>query len=262
MKKIIINVLKISGLYNFLLRRKRMMNQRKAEKIEQENYQRRMVFYSTFISKGDLIFDVGANVGNRTDNFLKLGASVVAVEPQPQCIQILTQKYGDKITLEPVGLGSTPGEMEMFIADESTISTFSKDFIDKTKDNKFKRNSWEQKLKVKIITIDELIKKHGSPDFCKMDVEGFETEVLKGLSSPIKKLSFEYNVPEMAENICQNIAILKRLSNNYIFNYCIGESMHLELADWKHADDFMQIVKSPAFLNSDFGDIYAFIKTS
>src|SRR5690349_4435429 len=212
MRKAIVGFLKVIGLYKPLLRRKQELDRQRAEKIERENQGRRLAFYSTFITKGQLVFDVGANVGNRTENFLEIGARVIAVEPQPDCIRTLQQKFGDKITIEPIGLGSHPGEMEMFIADESTISTFSRDFIDKTKDNKFRRNNWEKKLTVKIITLESLIQKHGLPDFCKMDVEGFETEVLKGLSSPIPKLSFEYNVPEMAANIYQNIDLLSRLS--------------------------------------------------
>lgn len=262
MKKAIVEILKAIGLYKPLLRQKQKLDQQKAERTERENQGRRLAFYSTFITKGQLVFDVGANIGNRTENFLEIGARVIAVEPQPDCIRVLQQKFGDKIIIEPIGLGSQAGEMEMFIADESTISTFSKDFIDSTKDNKFRRNSWEKKLTVKIITIEELIRKHGLPDFCKMDVEGFETEVLKGLSSPIPKLSFEYNVPEMAENIYQNIALLGQLSPDYQYNYCIGESMKPELSEWKNAADFLKIVKSREFLDSDFGDIYAFIKSS
>jgi FkbM family methyltransferase len=261
MRRAITGILKAFGLYKPLLKQKQKLDQRKAELMEEENHRRRLAFYSTFISKGQLVFDVGANIGNRTANFLEIGANVIAVEPQPDCIRILAAKFGNRITIEPVGLASQPGEMEMYIADESTISTFSKDFIDKTKDNKFRRNSWEKKINVKIITIDELIRNHGIPDFCKMDVEGFETEVLKGLSTPLPKLSFEYNVPEMAENIYQNVMLLGKLSPDYFYNYCIGESMKLELSEWKNATDFMKIAKSPAFLDSDFGDIYAFIKS-
>jgi FkbM family methyltransferase len=260
MRKLIVRVLKGAGLYNFLLNLKRAFNKRKFEETERRNAGKRLPFYSQFLSPGDLVFDVGANAGNRTSVFLEIGARVIAVEPQFDCIEILKKKFGDKIVIETVGLGSSPGEMEMYIADETTISTFSKEFIDKTKDNKFSRNRWERKIKVPIATLDQLIGSHGRPEFCKIDVEGFETEVLKGLSVPINKISFEYNVPELADNVKKNIALLNGLSTGYVFNYSIGETMQLELDKWKTAAEFSEWIQKPQFLDSDFGDIYAFLQ--
>ena len=46
--------------------------------------EKRFNFYSGFINKGNICFDIGANYGNRTEVFLKLGSEVIAVEPQPQ----------------------------------------------------------------------------------------------------------------------------------------------------------------------------------
>ncbi len=40
-------------------------------------------FYSQFIRPGDLVFDIGANRGDRTEVFVQMGARVVAAEPQP-----------------------------------------------------------------------------------------------------------------------------------------------------------------------------------
>jgi len=259
MNKNIRTILQKLGLYNFLLNYKRSLDKQKADKQEQLNAKNRFSFYSSIVKKGDLVFDVGANVGNRTEIFQQLGTRVIAVEPQPDCIKILDQKFSNTIVIEPVGLASTEGEMEMFVADESTISTFSADFIDKTKE-KFKRNTWEKKLKVRISTMDKLIQKHGKPEFCKIDVEGFETEVLKGLSSPINKISFEYNVPQLVNNIYLIIDTLEKLSGSYHYNYCIGESMKLELKEWKSATEFRELIKHDSFLKSDFGDIYAFIQ--
>src|SRR5439155_7684012 len=51
-------------------------------------------FYSAFVGPNDLVFDVGANVGNRTKVFLRLGSRVVAVEPQPACVSLLAEAFG------------------------------------------------------------------------------------------------------------------------------------------------------------------------
>ncbi|MDB5252972.1 MAG: hypothetical protein JWP27_2141 [Flaviaesturariibacter sp.] len=259
MKKLLVTLAKIAGIYTIARNAKRKLDQSRHEKLERSYHPLRVSFYKSFLHPDDLVFDVGANVGNRVKVFRELNCRVVAVEPQPPCIETLQQTFGSSIVIEPVGLGPEAGEMEMFVADESTISTFSAEFVEKTKDNKFKRNHWERSLKVPISTLDALIARHGMPAFLKIDVEGFEPEVLKGLSSPVPKLSFEYNVPEMSTNVVECTRILAGLSPDYRFNYSVGESMALALAEWKTAEDFLALASTPAFAESDFGDVYAFI---
>ena len=65
------------------------------EKKAKKRLQKMVGFYSGFIKKGDMCFDVGANLGDRTEAFLKLGAKVVVVEPQEDCIKTLKDKFGD-----------------------------------------------------------------------------------------------------------------------------------------------------------------------
>jgi len=52
-------------------------------------------FYSQFITKDSLVFGVGTNIGNRVKIFLKLGANVVAIEPQEECIKVLQSSFGN-----------------------------------------------------------------------------------------------------------------------------------------------------------------------
>ena len=52
-------------------------------------------FYSEFVHAGALCFDVGAHVGNRVGCWRRLGARVVAIEPQPDFVRILRWLYGD-----------------------------------------------------------------------------------------------------------------------------------------------------------------------
>jgi FkbM family methyltransferase len=262
MKKMIVEILKKIGLYNVLLEQKRKRDRKIFDAAERKNAAARIAFYSKFLSPGDLVFDVGANVGNRVQSFLDIQCRVVAVEPQSACVAILKDKFKNRIQIEQVGLGGAPGEMEMFIADESTISTLSPDFIERTKDNKFKRNKWEKKEKISITTMDALVQKHGKPAFCKIDVEGYESEVLRGLSAPIDKLSFEFNVPEMSDNLVRCLELLNALSPEYRYNYSIGESMVYALDSWMNFSEFMQHVKAPGFAAKDFGDIYVFKKSA
>lgn len=258
MRKILVQILKAVGLYNVLLAQKRKRDRKIFEATEKKYAAARIPFYSRFLSPGDLVFDVGANVGNRVESFLSIQCKVVAIEPQTSCVATLQQKFGNRISIEQVGLGNAEGEMEMFIADESTISTLSTDFIERTKTQKFKHNRWEKKEKIRITTMDNLIKKHGVPAFCKIDVEGYESEVLRGLSAPIGKLSFEFNVPEMNDNLFRCLELLNTLSPDYKYNYSVGESMVYALDSWMNYAQFINHVKAPAFAAKDFGDIYVF----
>lgn len=244
------------GLYNFLIACKNKLQSIKNPVNEKKEFYKRKLFYSSFIQPGQLVFDVGANMGNRLDIFTALTPNVVAVEPQPVCIAALKQRFGSKIQIEEVGLADKPGELEMFIADESTISTFSKDFVDTLKETRFKRNNWDNKIKVPITTMDALIEKHGVPHFCKIDVEGFEYEVLSGLSTALPLISFEYCVPEFTNKVVDCINRLHALDANLKYNYSKEETMEWAQQVWFSYAEFYALVQSPAFTATQFGDVY------
>src|SRR5215813_4312309 len=72
-------------------------------------------FYRQFVKPGDLVFDVGAHVGDRVAAFRRLGARVIAVEPQPALVRTLRLLYGrDRdVLIEPVALGRNAGTVEL-----------------------------------------------------------------------------------------------------------------------------------------------------
>lgn len=230
--------------------------EKKLKTLERQQELARFHFYSTIIKEGDLVFDVGANVGNRTSIFLELKTRVIAIEPQPSCVKVLKEKFGSSITLEQLGLDEKDDTLTMYIADESTISTFSKEYIDSVKDTKFKKNRWEQTIQVPVTRIDNLIDKYGLPSFCKIDVEGYELNVLKGLSKPIPLLSFEYSVPELSDKLIACLQYLHQLDARYRFNYSIQEDMKMKLPNWMTYDEILNLIKTSEFNNTEFGDIY------
>lgn len=217
-------------------------------------------FYSQFITKGDMVFDIGAHKGHRTGIFLALGAKVVAVEPQKDCYKYLQFKYGKSIRLENCGIGGKEGIQEMFINNASSLSTFSKEWVEEAKSGRFSDTKWIDKKWIEIKTLDVLIEKYGTPKFCKIDVETYEYEVLKGLSSNIEFISFEFMMPESFDILKNCLNHIIKLDLSAEFNYCISDNLKLELKHWIGSDRIDDFLNEKIFSSSSWGDIYIKMK--
>ncbi len=211
-----------------------------------------------------MVFDIGANMGSMTEIFLSLGARVVAVEPQDKCMGKLKGKYGgnQKVVLLQKAVSDSIGKDTLMISDSHTISSMSKNWTDNLKsgDIFFGKTSvfeWQKSREVETVTLDELIKKYGKPVFCKIDVEGYEYKVLKGLTRPLDSISFEFTPTK--EFIHAAVNIVKHLSTmgRFEFNYSLGESVKLMLADWVGSEEFEKILGQLPERVSICGDIYA-----
>lgn len=218
---------------------------------------KRKAFYSQFVHKGDLYFDVGANMGNRVTPLLELGTKIIAFEPQRSCRNILKWKFGNKITLVPQALGEKEDVKELHISNFSGLSSISTEWINSVKDTRFKNFEWSGVEKVQVSTLDKAIEKYGVPKFIKIDVEGYEPEVLKGLSRPIDMISFEYTTPEQTDKLIFCIKRIASINPDVEFNYSVGEGMKFSLDKWIGTDEMLTLVRSRAFILTDFGDVYA-----
>jgi FkbM family methyltransferase len=225
-------------------------------KKEQADLTRRQAFYSQFVKTNDLCFDVGANLGNRVAPLLAIKARIVAVEPQEFCQKVLKWRFGKKIAVVPMGLGEIEEDREFFVSDASYLSSFSKTWIDSVKKDRFKENEWSNAGKVQMTTLDKLIAKYGTPAFIKIDVEGYELEVLKGLNSPVKMISFEYTTPEQTGRAIGCIERVRSVVPDIECNYSVGESMEFEMAEFISVGDMLELVNSRKFTDTGFGDIY------
>ena len=214
--------------------------------------------YSDYVSPGDLAFDIGSHVGDRVSSFRRLGARVVALEPQPLAYRALEIIHGrdPNVTLLNQACSSVPGTLALKINSANpTVSTASSDFT-KAADGAvgWEGQHWDRELTVKCTTLDELIAAHGEPAFIKVDVEGFEANVLAGLSTPVRALSFEFTTIQkpVAYECFDRVESLA----NYCFNVALGESQslhYLEPVDRTTIQSY--IAELPPEANS--GDIYA-----
>lgn len=223
-----------------------------------QKQQERADFYSRFVRPGDLVFDVGANLGNRCTAFLSLGANVVAIEPQHLCYKYLRLRFGKRISVERLAVGAKAGIARIRVNSASTtISSMSSVWIDKMKQGRFSSTNWDSSEEVTVQTLDELIGKYGTPEFIKIDVEGYEAEALKGLTSAVECLSFEFTTPEMSAEARSCVERLHSLSGQYRFNFSVGEQCRLELASWESYAEFSGRLESNIDSLGGFGDIYA-----
>jgi FkbM family methyltransferase len=214
--------------------------------------------YGQFLGPGDLAFDVGAHVGDRTRCFAGLGARVVAIEPQPELAARLRRQFEGEpeVAVVEAALGAGPGRATLLLSRRTpTVTTLSARWIEQVQQSPgFERVAWEDQHEVAVTTLDELIARHGRPRFCKIDVEGFEAEVLRGLSQPLAALSFEY-LPATIEVALAAIARLVELGP-YRFNLAEGERLRWLWPEWRGrgaVEDWLAL-RRPGELS---GDVYA-----
>ena len=213
-------------------------------------FQDEVAFYTELLSPNSLCFDIGANFGVKTEVFLRLGAKVIAFEPQRDCLQELHARLGSPRRLVTVNaaVGSRSGQQTFYIGRERTASSMVKGWQDDVSDS----------VEVRVTTLDDAIAKFGVPRHCKIDVEGFELEVLKGLSRPIPTLSYEYHLQK--DGPARALECLEYLSGlgDILVNVTPAEKTGFAVAHWLGKSDFIDFFRRavPQLRGYHYGDIF------
>jgi len=220
--------------------------------------------YREFIRPGDLVFDIGAHLGDRSSAFAELGARVVALEPQPQLLRWLRRltRHQPEIVCLPLAVGRAPGNAELALSLRNpTVASLDSRWREhlRTTTAGFRHVRWEDSVTVTVTTLDELIRQYGRPGFCKIDVEGFEVEVLAGLSQPLPAMSFEF-VGGTLDQALRCLEELERLGRHE-FNVIAGEQRRFIWSSWQDPESLRQWLDAGAEGIAS-GDIYARLVTS
>ncbi|HEX2555179.1 MAG TPA: FkbM family methyltransferase [Microvirga sp.] len=217
--------------------------------------------YRRFVKAGDLVFDIGAHVGDRISSFRRLGARVVALEPQPGPLRALRLIHGrdPHVTLIPAAAGERAGEITFHVNSANpTVSTASDEFLAAADGaGGWEGQVWDRAITVPCLTLDGLVATYGAPAFAKIDVEGFEDRVLAGLSRPLPALSFEFTTIAR-ESAARCLDCLGRLGP-YRFDVALGETQALVFGEPTDADAMAAYLDGlPHAANS--GDVYAILQ--
>ncbi len=215
-------------------------------------------FLQPFVKAGDLVFDIGAHVGDRTLILRKLGAKVIALEPQPFLAKALQEEFAPdpNVTIIQAGVGAEAETAILHVNSANpTVSTLSSKFIDAAQDAEgWQDQRWDHSETIEITTLDSLIQRYGIPAFIKIDVEGFEDRALKGLTSPVPALSFE--ITTIARDIGLNALDGIHRLGPYQYRLSLGETHRFHHSTWLDFDAMRQLLgELPADANS--GDVYA-----
>lgn len=212
-------------------------------------------FYFALLPKNALVFDIGANVGTMTTIFASLGAKVIAVEPNPDCarhIELTTSRPAVEILQAAVGERNGLAELELSDRKDKMSSLSAKWREAISKENQDYVGLWNRKLTVPMITLDSLVERYALPFYIKIDVEGYEDQVLKGLTSCPPLLSFEFNSVFLDP---ARRALNNNLFDQASFNYTLVDPVKFELRSWVDRDGLMKSIQG---LNSapGLGDIF------
>jgi len=216
-----------------------------------EGREREVAFYRRVLKglrKGDLVFDIGANQGYKTDIFLRLGATVVAVDPDDYNRKALEESFvryrlaPKAVTIVRKAVSDRTAQATLWMdAPGSAKNTLNAEWAEhlRTDDRRFGHTlGFGASATVDTVTVEELISRYGVPFFVKIDVEGHELAVLRGLKRPVRYLSFEVNIPEFVPDGRRCLDRLHELAPGGEFNYAVDCEGDLAYGEWLQHREF------------------------
>lgn len=219
---------------------------------------RMLAFYARLVPDGALIFDIGANLGGFAAVFAEHARLVVAVEPNGDCLRHIQLAYpGLPIESLQAVAGPVPGLTSIYLSDlRDDVSSVSRRWVEEIQCQYPEGTRLvSRKRVVPMVTLDTLRREYGAPDFIKIDVEGFESGVLEGLSLQPPLLSFEFNLHHL--DLAEECVNKRVFDPNAGFNFAMTDPTRFELPEWVSRAELLRALTAlPCRLGNDYGDIF------
>ena len=160
---------------------------------------------------GKLAFDIGAHIGDMTADLLEKGYNVIAVEPNPHLADHLRNRFsGDRrVEVVEAAVGETGREIATLTIPANRDGWGLATLLTDRRGTRFE--GWfgwggEKHYTVSVVTLDELMQRYGTPEHIKIDVEGYEQQVLLGLRQKVNTIRYEWMAEEVEKAlVCARI---------------------------------------------------------
>jgi FkbM family methyltransferase len=220
--------------------------------LEADDRHRAAKFYHPLIRRGSLVFDIGGNAGSRAILFAHMGARVITLEPVRATYDKLAANVAGlrRVTALNMGASDHNGTATISVCNIDPCSSMEPEFMERIGAT-CADMAWVATEQVRTTTLDDLISEYGVPSFIKIDVEGHEAPVLRGLSRPVDALSFEYSPFRLAPAY----ECLDRLDalGEYEYNLSRGETFRLDLPAYVGREEMERALERQTIV----GDVYA-----
>jgi FkbM family methyltransferase len=194
------------------------------------------------------VFDIGANVGDKTEIFIAAGAKqVLLVEPDPHWRRIHEWRFGGdaRVFVRPAAVTDESGSVALNrFGPGSPLNTLEKKWVDalETGAGRFDPREIDDIATVEAVTYDQLVSEYGEPDYTKVDVEGHEAVVLSGMTQWPRLLSLEFNLPEFATEMAACVKMATRNNPECRFNFVVDCGEGFASPEWMTAFRLSEIL--------------------
>ena len=215
-----------TGLYGPTRHLSRLLRPHQRQAFEDD-----VQMYRALMPADALAFDIGANIGEKSEALIEAGARVVAFEPNPDVLPELFARCRrfSQWSVVQTALGSSADVLSLYSPQSHGSSSLSEGWGGEAVSSRH----------VPVITLQSAVQRFGTPYYCKIDVEGWELEVLKGLEQAIPLVSLEFHLND--RDIGKTLACLDRLREfgDCSVNLTYAEGSHFHCDEWIALDEFI-----------------------
>lgn len=231
---------------------------KRAMRAPQQKLSERLLreFYSQFFTPGEVVFDVGGLMGEYAEAFAAKGARVITFEPNP-AYQPRLRALARHCNITPVfaAVSDTPGSATLNVCSTpgySTLLPANSNWM--VESPNYDGVQWTRQVEVPVTTLDAVAGVHGVPSFVKIDVEGFELKVLRGMSFTPRYVSFEFGTRRKDLGL---ECVAELAPRGYEFRPIFDRDFEFVTPDWMDGEQTKAWLEGVQPETTEYGDLFA-----